>query len=49
MTMTAVSVIVPTYNRSTVLPRAIESIIEQTYGNFGHRLVSDLPSWRSII
>jgi glycosyltransferase involved in cell wall biosynthesis len=39
--MTAVSVITPTYNRAETLPRAIESVLEQTHDSIEHVIVDD--------
>ena len=36
-----VSVVMPTYNRLGLLPRAIDSIREQTYDNFEFIIVND--------
>lgn len=36
-----VSIIMPTYNRATVLPRAINSILTQTYKNFELIIIND--------
>lgn len=39
--MTAVSVVIPTYNRAAALPRAIDSVLEQTFENFELIVVDD--------
>lgn len=39
--MARVSVIIPTYNRSGVLPRAIDSVLNQTYNKFEIIVVDD--------
>jgi len=39
--MTAVTVIIPTYNRADVLPRAVESVLEQTYEDLELCVVDD--------
>jgi len=39
--MPTVSVVVPTYNRSEVLPRAVDSVLEQTYEDFELVVVDD--------
>lgn len=36
-----VSVVIPTYNRETVLPRALDSVLAQTYGDFEVIVVDD--------
>lgn len=41
MPQSLISVVIPTYNRSTVLQRAVESILEQTYQNFEVLIVDD--------
>lgn len=43
-----VSVIMPTYNRETFLPRAIESILNQTYTDFEFIIVDDGSTDNSI-
>lgn len=40
---TLVSVLVPTYKRSDLLPRALDSILAQTYGNIEIVVVDDNP------
>ena len=39
-----VSVIVPTYNRADLLPRAIDSVLAQTYGSYEILIVDDSSS-----
>lgn len=41
MTSPTVSIIIPTYNRETLLPRAIESVIAQTFDDWEIVLVDD--------
>jgi len=36
-----ISIIIPTYNRITALPRAIESVLNQTYSNFELIVIDD--------
>ena len=36
-----ISVVMPTYNRIDLLPRSIESILNQTYQNFEFIIVDD--------
>ncbi|MEK7546579.1 MAG: glycosyltransferase family 2 protein [Patescibacteria group bacterium] len=36
-----VSIIMPTYSRADLLPRSIESVLNQTYGNFEFIIVND--------
>src|SRR5262245_61054408 len=40
-TVPAISVILPTYNRAALLPRAVQSAIAQTYQNFELIIVDD--------
>jgi glycosyltransferase involved in cell wall biosynthesis len=37
----AVSVIIPTYNRATVLEDAVESVLNQTFQNFEFLIIDD--------
>jgi len=39
--MTVISVVIPTYNRAPVLPRAIESVLDQSFGDFELIIVDD--------
>ena len=39
--MPNVSIVTATYNRSSTLPRAIESVLSQTYADFEHIIVDD--------
>jgi glycosyltransferase involved in cell wall biosynthesis len=39
--MTKVSIIIPTYNRSALLPRAIQSVINQTYRDWELLIIDD--------
>jgi glycosyltransferase involved in cell wall biosynthesis len=39
--MTEVSVVVPTYNRADLLPRAMDSVLDQTYGDLELVVVDD--------
>lgn len=41
LTMVTVSVVIPTYNRAEVLPRAIDSVLDQTYDDFKIIVVDD--------
>ena len=41
MTPPVVSVVLPTYNRAALLPRAVESVIAQTYGDWELIVVDD--------
>ena len=36
-----VSVVIPTYKRPDILPRAIDSVLAQTYSDFEVNIVSD--------
>jgi glycosyltransferase involved in cell wall biosynthesis len=42
--MPAVTVIIPTFNRATLLPKAVESVLKQTYQDFEILLIDDASS-----
>lgn len=44
MTKPDISVIITTYNRANILPRAVESVFTQTYGNYDIHIVDDASS-----
>ncbi|MUV59832.1 glycosyltransferase family 2 protein [Halobacterium sp. CBA1126] len=45
--MTKVSIITPTYNRGDILPRAIDSVLNQSFENFEYIVVDDASTDRT--
>jgi len=46
--MTTVSVIIPTYNRAHLVGRAIQSVLNQTYHDFGLLIIDDYSEIQSL-